>query len=123
MAFVQNTHDEHVYIEMELRTTSELHFDIIVFGESLTLKADRTVVNRDKSDMDQTIKFFEFLNLKIMEEIEHDPWFMWTTLDAWKSWANGFNQEFLSKQVEEQAERIKAKQANIIKKRMNDRKY
>lgn len=123
MAFVQNTHDEHVYIEMELRTTSELHFDIIVFGESLTLKADRTVVNRDKSDMDQTIKFFEFLNLKIMEEIEHDPGFMWTTLDAWKSWANGFNQEFLSKQVEEQAERIKAKQANIIKKRMNDRKY
>ena len=55
MALVENPHDEHVYIKIELRTASELHFDIIVFGESLTLEADRTVTNKDKSDMDQAV--------------------------------------------------------------------
>lgn len=120
MALVESKHDEHVYIEMELRTSSELHFDIIVFGESLTLEADRTVTNKNKSDMDQAVEYLKFLNLKIMEEIERDPGFMWTTLDAWKSWANSFNQEFLAAQVEEQAERIKAKQADIIKKRLDN---
>ena len=118
MALVQNTHDEHVYIEIDLRTSSELHFDIVVFGESLTLNADRTVNNKNKADMEQIIEYLKFLNLKIIEEIERDPGFMWTTLDAWKKWANSFNQEFLSQQVEEQAERIKAKQADVIKKRL-----
>lgn len=118
MARVQNTHDKYVYIDMDLRTASELHLDIIVYGNSLTLEADRTVTNKDKSDMEQAIEYFKFLNLKIMEEIERDPGFMWTTLESWRSWANSFNQEFLAKQVEEQAERIKAKQAEIIKKRL-----
>lgn len=118
MALVENKHDEHVYIKIELRTASELHFDIIVFGESLTLGADRTVTNKDKSDMDQAVEYLKFLNLKIMEEVERDPGFMWTTLESWKSWANSFNQEFLAQQAEENAERIKAKQAEIIKKRL-----
>lgn len=118
MARVQNIHDEYVYIDMELRTASKLHFDVIVYGESLTNEADRIVTNKNESDMNQAIDFYKFLNLKIMDEIERDPGFMWTTLDAWKSWANSFNQEFLAKQVQEIANRIKGKQADIIKKRL-----
>lgn len=118
MSRVQNTHDEYIYIDMDLRTSSELHFDVIVYGHSLTLEADRTVTNKDWSDMEQAIEFYKFLNLKIMEELERDPEFVWTTIDEWKRWANGFNQEFLSKQIEENAELILADQKKYMKKRL-----
>lgn len=118
MTQVQNTHDEYIYINMDLRTSSELHFDVIVYGHSLTLEADRTITNKDWSDMEQAIEFFKFLNLKIMEELERDPEFVLTTIDEWKRWSNGFNQEFLAKQIQDNAELILADQKKYMKKRL-----
>lgn len=90
--------------ELNRPTSSKLEINVMVGKYNLSL--GRVLTEKDSNKMDNTVDFFNYLNEKVVEEVEKNPKFGWRSLNEWSTWATSYVTPYVNQSLEEQSENI-----------------
>lgn len=110
--------DPFIRHELNQPTSSKLELSIMV--DDINLSLGRIITEKDRHKMENTINMFKFLDEKVVEEVQRNPAFGWTSLSEWRSWATGYVAEYNNKQLEEQSKELSVKLQEIARKRLDN---
>lgn len=106
--------DKAYYSEIENLANGKRKLHIYVYGHDLT-KGQRTLTDKNPDVIKEDHEFFDILlNKKADEEIRKNPDWVIDNLTDWRSWANGYVNEFYDKQNEQMAIDIRRAQNDVL---------
>lgn len=101
--------DQYIYHQFTQTSKNSQSLSIMVYG--IDIVEGRTMKETDPARVQLLAGLYDFLNEKVVEELQDDLEFNFGNATEWRKWATPYTNEFLATHFEEQALTIKERAA------------